>query len=133
MAAGGASKDKHFPLFAHDNPLRRLFSSPQKFCSYVQQSQKAADLGCGPGYYTVALAETVGPGGRVYAVDSDEKAIRAVEREAVKRGCHNVEGHASSAANLSFIEDESVDFVLANGLLCSMAPSGLLRSPQTWT
>ena len=29
--------------------------------------------------------------------------------------------HASSASDLSFIQDKSVDFVLANGLLCSMA------------
>jgi len=122
MAANEAKRDKHFPLFANDNPLRRLFSSPKKYCSYAKQDQTIADLGCGPGYYTLALAESVGPKGRVYAVDSDEKAIRAVERKAAKRGYHNIEAHASSAANLSFIEDESVDFVLAEGLLCSMAP-----------
>lgn len=37
------------------------------------------------------------------------------------RGDHNAEAHASSAADPSFIEDESVDFP-ADGLLCSMAP-----------
>ena len=122
MTASEAKRDKHFPLFAHDNPLRRLFGNPGKYCPYVEQDQIAADLGCGPGYYALALAESVGAKGRVYAVDSDEKAIRAVERKAAKRGYRNIEAHASSAANLSFIEDESVDFVLAEGLLCSMAP-----------
>ena len=122
MAASGAKRDKHFPLFAHDNPLRRLFSSPRKYCPYVKQDQIVADLGCGPGYYALALAESVGAKGQVYAVDSDEKAIRAVERKATKRRYHNIEAHVSSAANLSFIEDELVDFVLADGLLCSMAP-----------
>ena len=122
MAAGETKKDKHFPLFAHDNPLRRLFNRPRKYCSYIKQDQMVADLGCGPGYFALALAEGVGPKGRVYAVDSDEKAIRAVERKAAKRGYHNIEAYASSAASLSFIEDESVDFVLADGLLCSMAP-----------
>ncbi len=122
MAAGEEKRDKHFPLFANDNPFRRLFSNPNKFCSYVTRGQVVADLGCGPGYYTLALAECVGPEGRVYAVDSDEKAVRALEKKAAKRGCLNVEGHASSASDLSFIKDESVDFVLANGLLCSMAP-----------
>ena len=115
-------RDKHFPLFAHDNLFRRLFSSPNEFNCYVSEGQTVADLGCGPGYYTLALAERVGPGGRVYAVDSDEKAIGALERKADKRGCHNIEVHAASAHDLSFIEDESVDFILANGLLCSMAP-----------
>lgn len=122
MAASGAKRDKHFPLFALDNPLRRLFGSPRKYCPYVQQDQIVADLGCGPGYYAFALAESVGVNGRVYAVDSDEKAIRAVERKATQRGYRNIEAHASSAANLGFIEDESVDFVLADGFVCSMAP-----------
>ena len=117
-----AKRDKHFPLFAHDNPFRRLFSHPNEYCSYVERGQRVADLGCGPGYYTLALAECVGPEGRVYAVDSDEKAVQALEKKAAKLGILNVEAHASSASDLGFINDESVDFVLANGLLCSMAP-----------
>ena len=122
MAASEWKRDRHFPLFAHDNLFRKLFSSPDKYCSYVKNGQVVADLGCGPGYYTLGLAECVGPEGKVYAVDSDEKAIRAVEKKAAKRGYRNIEAHASSASALSFIKDRSVDFVLANGLLCSMAP-----------
>ncbi|UCG93304.1 MAG: class I SAM-dependent methyltransferase [candidate division WOR-3 bacterium] len=122
MAPSEDKRDKHFPVFALDNPLRRLFGSPRKYCSYVKQEQIVADLGCGPGFYTFALAKSVGPQGRIYAVDSDEKAIRTVKRKAAKRQCDNVEAHASSAADLSFIEDDSVDFVLADGLLCSVAP-----------
>jgi len=81
-----------------------------------------ADLGCGPGYYTLALAECIGPKGKVYAVDSDKKAIRAVDKKAEKGGYHNIQAHASSAHDLSFIKDGSVDFILAEGLLCFMAP-----------
>jgi ubiquinone/menaquinone biosynthesis C-methylase UbiE len=120
-----AKREKHFPLFAHDNTLRRLFGRPKKYCSNVKQGQTVADLGCGPGFYTFALAESVGSGGWVYAVDTDEKAVRAVEKKKAKGKFENVEAHFSSAADLSFIEDESVDFVLADGLLCSMAPQGL--------
>jgi ubiquinone/menaquinone biosynthesis C-methylase UbiE len=122
VAAKIEKRDRHFPLFANDNVFRRLFSSPSAFCSYVTKGQVVADLGCGPGYYTLGLAECVGPEGKVYAVDSDEKAIRAVEKKAAKRGYNNIEAHASSASDLSFIKDRSVDFILANGLLCSMAP-----------
>ena len=104
------------------NPIRRLFEHPQRHIEpYVTKGQVVADLGCRSGYYTLALAECVGPEGRVYAVDLDEKAIRALEKRADKRGYRNVEAHASSASDLSFIKDGSVDFVLANGLLCSMA------------
>ena len=117
-----AKKEKHFPLFAHDNFLRRLFGRPRKYCSYVKQGQTVADIGCGPGFYTFALAESVGRKGRVYAVDSDEKAVRAVEKKVTKGKLQNVEAHVSSAADLSFIPEGSVDFILADGLLCSMAP-----------
>jgi ubiquinone/menaquinone biosynthesis C-methylase UbiE len=122
MTSNEIKKDKHFPLIAHDNPLRRLFNNPHKYSTYVEQDQVVADLGCGPGFFTFPLAKRVGPTGRVYAVDSDKKAIRAVERKAVQQGYRNIETHTSSAANLSFIPDLSVDFVLAGGLLCSMAP-----------
>jgi ubiquinone/menaquinone biosynthesis C-methylase UbiE len=122
LAANEEKRDKHFPLFVHDNVFRRLFDNPHSFCSYVAEGQAVADLGCGPGFYSLGLAECVGPEGRVYAVDSDEKPIRALERKADKRGYHNIEARVSSASDLSFIKDGSVDFVLANGLLCSMAP-----------
>ncbi|MGD0496336.1 MAG: class I SAM-dependent methyltransferase [Candidatus Bathyarchaeia archaeon] len=122
MAAKEEKRDKHFPLFMHDNVFRRLFDNPHSFCSYVVEGQAVADLGCGPGFYSLGLAECVGPEGRVYAVDSDEKAIRTLERKTDKRGYHNIEARVSSASDLSFIRDGSVDFVLANGLLCSMAP-----------
>ena len=123
MATREEKRDKHFPLLAHDNLFRRLFSNPNEFCAYVTKGQVIVDLGCGPGYYTLALAESVGPEGRVYAVDSDEKAIRALANKADKHGYHNIELYASTASDLSFIEDESVDFVLANGLLCNMPVS----------
>lgn len=123
MVENDTKQDKHFPLFVHNNPIRRLFfSNPKKYCSYVTLGQVVADLGCGPGFFTLQLAATVGSTGFVYAVDSDEKAIRAVERKAKKRGYTNIKTYVTSATDLSFIKDESIDFILADGLLCSMAP-----------
>ena len=123
MAKSKEKGDKRFPIFANDNPLRRLFVPPRRLIGpYAGKGQTAADLGCGPGFYTVPLAELVGPEGKVYAVDVDERAVRELERKAAERGCRNIEAHASSASNLSFIKDASVDFALCHGLLCSMAP-----------
>jgi 2-polyprenyl-3-methyl-5-hydroxy-6-metoxy-1,4-benzoquinol methylase len=100
------------------DPIRRLFEPPQRLIGpYVKKGQVVADLGCGSGYYTFALAEIVGTAGKVYAVDLDKKCIQALEKKASKVGYHNIEAHASSAADLSFIKDKSVDFILANGLL----------------
>ena len=99
-------------------PFRKLFEPPQRLIeSYVKKGQVVADLGCGPGYYTLPLARCVGLEGKVYAVDLDEKCIRALEKKADKGGYQNIEAHASSASDLSFIKDKSVDFILANGLL----------------
>jgi ubiquinone/menaquinone biosynthesis C-methylase UbiE len=39
-----------------------------------------ADLGAGTGAFTLALAELVGPGGEVVAVDRDRGALRELER-----------------------------------------------------
>jgi ubiquinone/menaquinone biosynthesis C-methylase UbiE len=124
MATHKRKEDKRFPRFAHDNLLRRLFSPPGRFVdSFVVAGQVAADLGCGPGFFTIALAERAGSEGRIYAVDSDDRAVRAVERKAGKLGLRNIEAHVTSAADLNFITDGTVDFVLAHGLLCSMAPT----------
>jgi ubiquinone/menaquinone biosynthesis C-methylase UbiE len=108
------------------NPIKRLFdrdpSIPQRhIIRYVTKSQVVADLGCGAGYYTLALAACVGPEGRVYAIDLNERAIRELEEKANRNGYRNIEVHTSSAADLSFIKDGTIDFVLANGLLCTMA------------
>jgi SAM-dependent methyltransferase len=104
------------------DPLRRLFEDPKRLIEpYVKDGQVVADLGCGSGYYTLALVELVGSAGKIYAIDLDEKAIRALAKKAEKGGYRNIEAQAVSAANISFIKNKSVDFVLANGLLCSMA------------
>ncbi len=51
----------------------------------IELGMTVADIGAGEGYYTVRLAERVGPQGRVLAQDIDEDALRRlgdrVERE----------------------------------------------------
>jgi ubiquinone/menaquinone biosynthesis C-methylase UbiE len=103
------------------NPIKRLFENPTKSLEpHAKKGQTVIDLACNTGYYTLALAECVGPEGKVYAVDLNEKVIQTVQKKVDGSGYHNIELHAASAADLSFIKDRSVDFVLANGLLCSM-------------
>jgi len=87
---------------------------------YIKSGHVVADLGCGWGSYTFALADLVGPQGKIYSVDLGENCIQTIQTKADKNGYCNIEAVASTAANLSFIEDQSVDFIFANGLLCSM-------------
>ncbi len=99
-------------------PFRKLFEpSPRLIEPYAKKGQVVADLGCRTGFYTFGLAKAVGPEGKTYAVDLDKKCIQTLEKMADKAGCHNIESHATTAADLSFIKDKSVDFILANGLL----------------
>jgi SAM-dependent methyltransferase len=110
-------------------PISRLGDkSIRRIAAYVQKGQVAADIGCGWGYHSFALADMVGPRGRIFAVDLARKCVLAIKNKAEKRGCRVVEAHESTAADLSFIKNGTVDFVFANGLLCSMAvdrPSGV--------
>lgn len=103
-------------------PISRLGDkSIRRISAHVRKGQVVADIGCGWGYYSFALADLVGPMGRVYAVDLARKCILAIKNKAEKRGCQVIEAHESTAADLGFVKDGSVDFVFANGLLCSMA------------
>jgi ubiquinone/menaquinone biosynthesis C-methylase UbiE len=103
--------------------IMNRFESPKvlkRIGPYVNNGRAVADLGCGWGYYTFVLADLVGSEGKVYAVDLSNNCIRSIQKKAINRSYHYIETHASSAADLSFIKDRSVDFVFANGLLCSM-------------
>ena len=105
-------------IFRLLDPIIRIFKLPQKYIRpYVKSGQVVVDLGCATGYCALALADSVGPEGKVYAVDLNKKSIRALEKKVEKGGYRNIEPHVSSAADLSFIENSSVDFILASGLL----------------
>jgi ubiquinone/menaquinone biosynthesis C-methylase UbiE len=73
-----------------------------------------ADLGAGTGAFTLALAELVGPGGNVIAVDRDRGALRDLER-ALRPGGATVRTLAADFTKS--IELESLDgVVMANSL-----------------
>lgn len=106
------------------DPIMNRFESPKvlrRIEPYVYNGQVIADLGCGWGYYTFTLADLVGSEGKVYSVDLSKNCIRSIQNKAIKGSYQNIEAYVSTAADLSFIKDRSVDFVFANGLLCSMA------------
>ena len=55
--------------------------------------QTLLDLGCGPGYASIDLAEIVGPAGLVIAIDRSRRFLAALETVARARGVGNIEVH----------------------------------------
>lgn len=56
----------------------------------LTSGMQVADLGCGAGYFSVALAQLVGDTGRVYAIDILQTALDSVARRAKQMGANNI-------------------------------------------
>ena len=77
--------------YTFDNPLRRLVHNPELMLApWVRPGMTCLDLGCGMGYFTIGLAKLASPGGRVVAVDLQEKMLAALRRRAHKAGLSQV-------------------------------------------
>ena len=62
--------------YFHLGPIRKMLHDPRKILgSYVETGMKVLDVGPGMGFFTLYLARMVGEGGRVYAIDLQEKMI----------------------------------------------------------
>ncbi|HEY7773766.1 MAG TPA: methyltransferase domain-containing protein [Marinagarivorans sp.] len=69
----------------------------------IQHGDCVLDLGCGPGIDTLALAQWVGPQGRVVGVDSDPEMVAAAHAKATEMGLDtHVEHHLGRAEQLAF-------------------------------
>jgi ubiquinone/menaquinone biosynthesis C-methylase UbiE len=74
------------------DPKRAAWQRPAAVVSALRlrRGQVVAEIGSGPGYFTLRLARAVGPSGRVYAVDP-EPAMLEVLRDRLRRaGLRNV-------------------------------------------
>lgn len=73
--------------FFLDNSLRELLFRPDRILRpWVREGMTVADIGCGPGFFTVPLARLTGPTGRVLAVDLQPAMLEKVRAKALKEG-----------------------------------------------
>jgi len=75
-----------------DDPERARWQSLEAFLELLSpwEGMVYADIGCGPGYFTLPVAERVGAAGRVYALDIQPEMLAELERRARARGLENV-------------------------------------------
>ena len=96
-----------------DNRFRRWFQNPRKILSpYIKEGMTALDFGCGPGYFTIDIAQLVGKSGRVIAADLQEGMLQKLsykihETEIEKR----ITLHRTEKNKIGL--SEKIDFALA--------------------
>jgi len=99
--------------FTFDNRLRRFVHPPEKTLgSCVTPGMTALDLGCGLGYWSIALARMVGDDGLVISADLQQKMLAILEKRAQRAGVrHRIRTHRSQPDQLGI--DCAADFALA--------------------
>lgn len=76
-----------------NSPWRARWQQPEAVIRSLalRPGNHVADLGAGGGYFTFRLADSVGPAGKVYAVDVDQGNLDYIARRAKEQGYANVE------------------------------------------
>lgn len=99
--------------YTFDNPWRRLIHRPTAmFHGLVEEGMTVMDVGCGMGYFSIALAKIVGPQGRVIAVDLQPQMLNILRKRAEKAGvADRISTHQSEASSLGI--QIKVDFAVA--------------------
>jgi len=93
--------------------VRRLIHNPEKILRPVlREGQTALDIGCGPGFFSMAMARIVGEKGRVIAADLQPGMLDIVRARARAEGVESIVAlHKCEADTIGL--DETVDFALA--------------------
>ncbi|MBI4690154.1 MAG: class I SAM-dependent methyltransferase [Nitrospirae bacterium] len=96
-----------------DNRIRRWLQNPREILEpYIKDGMTVLDIGCGPGFFSIDIAQMVGKSGRVIAADLQEGMLQKLRdkiqgTELEKR----ITLHKSEANKIGM--SENVDFVLA--------------------
>ena len=94
--------ERDYVLGTHDEELLRLGLQhrvwrPRALDAWRRAGftvgQTLIDVGCGPGYAAVDLAEIVGPTGRVIALDRSQRFLAALQSGARRRELENISVH----------------------------------------
>jgi ubiquinone/menaquinone biosynthesis C-methylase UbiE len=95
-----------------DNPVRKLLHDPERLLGpYVEKGQTVVDIGCGPGIFSIAMAQLVGETGKVIAVDIQDKMLERLKQKIARADVRNITIHKAEQDRIGIAEN--VDFALA--------------------
>jgi ubiquinone/menaquinone biosynthesis C-methylase UbiE len=99
--------------YTFDNRLRRLLYSPETVLNpYVKPGMTLLDLGCGMGFFSIAMARLVGDTGTVISVDLQQQILDVMMTRADHVGvAHRIHPYRCTDENLG--SHAPVDFALA--------------------
>jgi predicted methyltransferase len=74
-------------------PDRAAWQKPEQIMDalHIADGSKVADIGAGAGWFTVHLANRIGPNGIVYAEDVQREMLEAIRRRVGRLGLQNVQ------------------------------------------
>lgn len=95
-----------------DNRIRRWLQNPQKILRpYVGKGMTVLDIGCGPGFFSIDMAQLVGKSGRVIATDLQEGMLQKL-REKIQGTALEERLTLHKCEENKIGVSENVDFVL---------------------
>lgn len=98
-----------------------MFSDPHHIASqlHIQPGSSVADLGAGTGVFSLALAQHVGPTGKVFACEVQKDFVLRIMNEAREHGLANIQAvHANiEIPQGTKLRDASIDMVVVANTL----------------
>jgi ubiquinone/menaquinone biosynthesis C-methylase UbiE len=96
-----------------DTKIRRWFQNPQTILRpHIKPGMTVLDIGCGPGFFTLDMAQMVGENGRVIAADLQAGMLQKLENKIRNTELEErITLHQSSEDKIGI--EEEVDFILA--------------------
>ena len=99
---------------------RKEWHNPQTVLGAIgiKKGMKLADLGSGPGFFTIPMAQITGETGLVYAVDSNQTMLSSLKENVAKSGLNQrIIKIIESDVTRTGIAEESVDIVFFANVL----------------
>jgi len=96
-----------------DIKIRRWLQNPKKILKpYINEGMTVLDFGCGPGFFSIDMAQMVGNSGRVIAADLQEEMLHKLRKKIEGTELENfITLHKCEEGKIGL--SENVDFVLA--------------------